>query len=796
MYGTAFKALISHWRRHKVQLAGLLLGLMLATAFWTGVQAINAQARQSYAQAAALMGQDQLPQIVARDGQNFTQAHYIALRRGGWQVSPILEGLWRHEDTYVTLMGIDPVTAPPATAPVAGGTSELLQFISPPGLGYGAARTVEALQDVPGLPPLRVARDMVGGMVLTDIGIAQSLLDAPDMVTRLVVIAEGSSPLPKGLLLRPAAQQSELARLTDSFHLNLTAFGFLSFVVGLLIVHSAVGLGFEQRRVMFRTLRALGLPTRALVALLLAEVTVLALIAGALGVVMGYGLAAALLPDVAATLSGLYGAPVAGGLSLSPAWWLGGLIVALGGALVAAAQSLWRLIKLPLLAPAQPRAWALASARVMRGQLAMASVLLLMALGLALWGDGLVLGFVLLGALLLGAALGLPALLHALTRGAERLARGVLGRWFWADTRQQLPGMSLAMMALTLALAANIGVGTMVGSFRQVFTGWLDQRLAAELYISARSEEEAARLRLWLEGRVEAALPIWSVEARVNGAPTQIYGMQDHATYRDHWPMLSTTPDMWEALARGDSVLINEQFARRADLAIGSTITLPQDRSLRVVGVYSDYGNPQQQVIIAHDLLVALFPDVPRLRYALRVPPAQVAALADALVQDFGLPPAHVSQQAEIKAFSTQVFERTFAVTAALNVLTLGVAAVAILLSLLTLSAMRLPQLAPVWAVGLTRRRLAGFELLRAIALAAASALVALPVGVLLGWVLLAIVNVAAFGWRLPMSLFPGDWLRLGLWALVAAGLAAAWPAWRLARIAPARLVQVFAHER
>ena len=57
-----------------------------------------------------------------------------------------------------------------------------------------------------------------------------------------------------------AEQGSDVARLTDSFHLNLTAFGLLSFAVGLFIVHGAIGLAFEQRRVMVRTLRRLGCP--------------------------------------------------------------------------------------------------------------------------------------------------------------------------------------------------------------------------------------------------------------------------------------------------------------------------------------------------------------------------------------------------------------------------------------------------------------------------------------------------------------------------------------------------------
>ncbi|MDX5356848.1 MAG: FtsX-like permease family protein, partial [Rhodobacterales bacterium] len=187
------------------------------------------------------------------------------------------------------------------------------------------------------------------------------------------------------------------------------------------------------------------------------------------------------------------------------------------------------------------------------------------------------------------------------------------------------------------------------------------------------------------------------------------------------------------------------------------------------------------------------FPEATPQRHGLRTP--QPEAVRTALA-GLGLPPSAIVDQAAIKAASLAVFERTFAVTAALNVLTLAVAGLAILLSLLTLAAMRLPQVAPVWALGLTRRRLAALDLLRAGILAALTGVLALPLGLALAWALLAVVNVEAFGWRLPMYLFPLDYLRLGLLAVIAAALAALWPAWRLSRMAPARLLGVFRHER
>src|SRR5437763_5348717 len=84
--------LLSHWRRHPMQLATLLIGLMSATALWSGVQALNQQARTSYDRAAAVFGGARTPMLVARNGGTFPQALFVKLRRAGWPVSPVLEG--------------------------------------------------------------------------------------------------------------------------------------------------------------------------------------------------------------------------------------------------------------------------------------------------------------------------------------------------------------------------------------------------------------------------------------------------------------------------------------------------------------------------------------------------------------------------------------------------------------------------------------------------------------------------------------------------------------------------------
>ncbi|MCX7289374.1 MAG: FtsX-like permease family protein [Rhodobacterales bacterium] len=802
MIHAALGAILSHWRRHPLQLAMLVTGLAVATALWSGVQAINAEARAAYDRAAGVLGQDRLDRLVGSDGTDLTIEGFARLRRAGWAVSPVLEG---QLDGGLRILGIEPLTLPRGAA-MAGApglaSGDLTGFLVGE-VVFAAPETLarpEVAATLAGLMA-RPAPDLPPMTVLADIGLAARLSGQPEAVTALILDPNrpAPGPVPAGLILKPAAPDDGIARLTDSFHLNLTAFAVLAFAVGIFIVHSAIGLAFEQRRGVMRTLRALGLSARMLGALVLVELLVLALIGGSIGIGLGYLLAAALLPDVAATLGGLYGAAVPGVLELRAAWVVAGIGMAVAGTLLAAGQGLWQVWQLPPLAIARPQAWAGAGAATRRLQVLA---------GLALWagaalaltsGTGLWAGFAVLTGLLLGAALLLPTLLSAGLFLGARWSRGVVAHWFWADTRHQLPGLSLALMALLLAVSANVGVGTMVASFRATFTGWLDQRLASELYLTAESPSQAAEIRGWLLPRVDAVLPILSVEVPLGGPsnsqPGEVFGVADHATYRDKWPLLAGVPGVWDAIARGDGVLINEQMSLRQGLGLGDMVALPGG-ALPVAGVYSDYGNPAPQAMLGLSTFERRFPGKAALRFALRLPPDEVAAMAKALTKRFDLGEGALVDQAAVKAFSLRVFERTFAVTAALNTLTLGVAGIAMLASLLTLASLRLPQLAPVWAMGLTQRRLAGLDLVRTLVLAMGTALLALPLGLALAWVLLAVVNVEAFGWRLPMQVFPADWLRLLLAALVAALVAGVFPALRLMQRQPADLLRIFANER
>ena len=192
-------------------------------------------------------------------------------------------------------------------------------------------------------------------------------------------------------------------------------------------------------------------------------------------------------------------------------------------------------------------------------------------------------------------------------------------------------------------------------------------------------------------------------------------------------------------------------------------------------------------------MIKKLKPDIYAAQFGVRS--SDVTSLRQQITKDLDIPNSSMINQAEIKAMSMEVFERTFIVTSALNILTLSITSFALLMSLLTLADIRIPQLAPLWSLGLTRRQLGWLELVRCFALTVLVFVFALPLGLALAWVLLNIVNVEAFGWRLPMYLFPEEYIKLAFYAFMAGSLAAAWPAIKLMRTPASSLLKVFSNE-
>tara|TARA_R110000851_G_scaffold83388_1_gene182176 strand:- start:2035 stop:4476 length:2442 start_codon:yes stop_codon:yes gene_type:complete len=806
----------------------LLLGLWVASALWSGIQAINATARDSYARADALFD-TQLDQLERRDGMPFSRAEYHALRQAGLPVSPMLKGeVVTQDGTRLTLIGIDPLTLSNDNALAQANISaSLSDFLTPPwqtrvapdaleALGItreNASAATPTLADGKTLPPLVLAPALPPDTLIMDIAAAARLLESGDQLTRIVAAPGALTEAPPGLTLTRATTLASPGQLTESFHLNLTALGLLAWVVGLFIVQAALGLALEQRLGMLRTLRVLGVSGRSLVLALSLELLLLGLIGALAGIASGVWLARLLLPDVAATLGSLYGAGIGQELNLPWHYWVGGLAVSLGGLLLAGSGVLWRAARLNMLELGQMQAWRSGYRR----QLSLMSIGGAFAMGVALalyvWlrfqspGDRLVTGFTLVAALLLASALWLPPFLALLLKALTHLARRrPLIHWALADMQLQLPRLSLAMMALLIALATNLGVGSMVGGFRLTFLDWLDQRLVAPLYLNAPAEQYAD-IDAWLADRPEvferlltrrsdATLQAATTPegSRSIGTPIELYGITPGESLTPHWPLLATQQDRssaWVAFSDG-AIFINEQLATAENLSPGDRLTLNApgaNETLTIAAIYPDYGNPSGQVLMASPQLAARFDAPPSSMGLVLSDEADVDTLRATLLERFDLGSDALSDQREIKRIATEIFERTFTITRALNALTLAVAALALLASLLTQARSRRQQLAPLWALGVPRAQLAQLNLAQLSGAALATGLLAIPLGIAITWGLVAIINVAAFGWRLPLYLFPGEMAVTLATAVGVALLAAALPTLRFWRSSPRALL-------
>ncbi|MDN3523063.1 FtsX-like permease family protein [Halomonas ramblicola] len=829
---TLLATLLSHYRRHPGQLAMLLLGLWVASALWSGVQAINASARDSYARAEALFTTD-LDRLERRDGTPLTRDDFLALRRAGLPVSPLLEGeLEAPDGTRLTVIGIDPLTLPGDSAFATAGSSsssnpgELTGFLTPPwqarvapdtlpalGLDAGSSEDATPRLAAGRLPPLTLAPALPPQTLVMDIAAAAELLDTGERLSRLVTAPGALDAPPPGLSLTRAATLVSPGQLTQSFHLNLTALALLALVVGLFIVQAALGLALEQRLGMLRTLRALGVPGRALVGGLALELLLLGSLGALAGIAGGVWLARALLPDVAATLGSLYGAGVGVELRLPWHYWAGGLAVTLAGLLLAGAGVLWRAARLTVLDLGRAQAWRAGYQRQLR-RMALAGGLVAIG-GLAVWawlwrqpaGEGLTAGFMLMGALLLLGALWLPPLLAAALAGLARLVRRrPLAQWALADLQLQLPRLSLALMALLIALSASLGVNSMVGGFRLTFLEWLDQRLVADLYLDPPAERFDA-IHAWLGERPEVAerlatrqgettllAVVRDGESRARERPVELFGITPGTHLTPSWPLLATREGRqaaWSALEAGEA-FVNEQLAIAEGLAPGDRLTLaaPDGRAiLEVAAVYPDYGNPRGEVLLATPRLGERFAAPPGSIGIVLAEGADPAALAEALAVRFALGRDALRDQRQVKRVATEIFERTFTITRALNALTLAVAALALLASLLAQARERRRRLAPLWVLGVPRGRLVWVQLAQLGGAALATGLVAVPLGIAITWGLVEVVNVAAFGWRLPLHLFPGEIALTLATAVAVALLAAGLPALRLWRTPPRALL-------
>ena len=247
-------------------------------------------------------------------------------------------------------------------------------------------------------------------------------------------------------------------------------------------------------------------------------------------------------------------------------------------------------------------------------------------------------------------------------------------------------------------------------------------------------------------------------------------------------------------LRQEKGLIINEQLSRRLKLSVSDMIEFESSTgiklSFKILGIYSDYGNPKGQLMLPYGLFKRYFPNVPKLRFAIRLPKEMIPQIRNDLNSLSPKKKIIITDQTEIKSLSTKIFDKTFSITSALSLLTLGVAGVALFTSTAALSDNRNSQLAPLWAIGVQQNTLAALETIRALALSMLTFIFALPIGLCVVFLLTNYVNLEAFDWKLPIYYFPSQWLSLLLLTLIMTFLSTALHSIKLSRASPSELLK------
>jgi putative ABC transport system permease protein len=337
----------------------------------------------------------------------------------------------------------------------------------------------------------------------------------------------------------------------------------------------------------------------------------------------------------------------------------------------------------------------------------------------------------------------------------------------------------------------------MIGSFRQATDDWLEQRLAAQLYL--RGELVTEDLHRWLAQRDPrlSAVERYRVElsrpaTRGEPVPVEIVSLQQGERFLDSVRLLRAEDGAGARFARGEGVYVSERAWRVDGWRPGAALPLCDGQAtLPVLGVYHDYGNPQSQWMVSHALFRQCWPGLgPSGRGIYGPPDVDWGALRLALRDRFGLDDDQVIDQAEVKAAGMAVFDRTFTVTRALNALTLLVAGIGIFCAVSAIHHHRVGQQALLASLGVTRQERGALLLLQWGLLGLLCMVLVWPFGAALAAYLTFVVTPVAFGWSFPLRLAWGPFAILAAVALAALAAAVILPSLRLLRTSPAALLR------
>ena len=679
------------------------------------------------------------------------------------------------------------------------------------------------------------ARALDGNFILMDIAAAQQSMQKLGQIDYVDIklrpgrdvdqaAAELRRRLPEGLTIEPPGARVERGEtMIAAFHFNLAALSGIALLVGLFLIYNTVTVSVASRREEIGMLQAVGASRSLVVVLFLAEAALIASVGTVFGLALGSWLAGSAVLATATTVETFYIAEVAraSAQALSPTW--GEIVLAIGVT-----------IPLALLSAAVPAAWAagyrpvevifgagrrMRSARPPRRFLALA--MLLFAAGWLLTRAGPidgrpVFGFAAQLLLTLAGALIVP--------GALWLAcRMIRSRLAWRLPVMWIPGylaasnlqgavsrVSISVAALAVSLGMMVAVSVMVGSFRDTVVYWLNTTLRADLFVrpamlassvmEARMDAPAiARIRRdpdvvttgWFTSR---QIPYGQADVRLAAS--------DVATILDQRVIEFKSPRNARESARRaideGHVLVSESFSLRFGKQPGDTLDLPTPdgpRTFQVAAVYYDYASNQGTVLLDGQIFRRHYHDdagasPTNLSIYLR-PGADPETVRTRLAREVGADQdLYFATADNVRREAMRVFDSTFTITYALELIAIVIAGLGVVSTLITLIYERQRDIALLSLVGATPRQVRRMVVVEAVLVGGVSQLVGLIIGLLLALVLIYVINVQSFGWTIQFHLPLGFLLQTTVLILAVSALCGLYPASRAANIHALEIVR------
>ena len=831
------RASLRYLLRYPWQLGMAIAGVAIGVAVLVAVDGATSAAERSF--------QDSMEAASGRATHRITGGAHgldealfrkLRLRLALRHSAPVLEGFVEVRGETLRLLGVDPFAEAPIRDYAAfGGAIPIDRLITEPGAVLLARGTSRRLRVAPGdqfnvrissrmrsvhllayLPAADQPRAAIDGLMIADIATAQTLLDRFGRLSgidlRLPAGLQGErlrarigALLPADARIERAAARSEaMTQMTHAFATNLTAMSLLALLIGMFLIYSTMSLSALRRRGLIANLRMLGASRTQIFRLMLVEALGLSLLAVAIGLPGGAVLAQGLLALVTRTINDLYftlsvntWAVDAGTLTRGAALGIGASLLAAMGPAVEAARAT------PL--EARTRSHLERGARRLVVWLAPAGVAIMLAGAVMLTaGQSLWLGFVALLLICAGYALITPAAVAIMMKLVQTPLTywfGLPGRLAARGAQASLSRTAVACAALVVSVAATAGVTIMIDSFRGSVAAWLSATLRADLYITTSSTDVEGVERVLspaLVRRIRNVNGVADIEAhrwvtvQAGAHEARLDVIENSPSARLGFMFKAGDPDAARrAFKRGTAVLVSEPYAYKHQRVPGDFIVLRTDhgeRRFRIAGMFYDYGSDQGVVAMSRALYARWWRDrsVSSLGVWLSegVAAREVRARLRAAVQ--GSQPVLVRATGVLRAQTMAIFDRTFAITQVLRVLTMVVAVAGVLSAFMALLLERGKEFAVLRATGFTQGQIVALITGEAGLLGLCTGLLAMPLGVVMSLVLIEVINRRSFGWSMPVSIAPEMLLQALLLALTAALAASIYPGFKAATSRPA----------